>query len=326
MTLILHIGTHKTGTTTIQRFAASHRKELRRRGLRYPSYKSIGLPGHYAHHHFAHAIADEKGNALSLEDAERFAKFIRGRWWQRGKTLLSAEPLYRHVLSSEADYWRAREAYVAKVRRVLGREKITVLAVLRRQDRFAESLYQEKVKSRAYSKTFREFLVEQRHEFEYFRQLSIFAEAFGRVEVLIYEDLQQEGLIDGFFGHLGVDVSGLARPSARNVSLPLELVEYKRLLNTSKIAKKRLAKVVEKLESRAQRGELQNDFGWIARTEMEDFCRSFDDDNERLRQSFAADRSSPLFPSLEAVPIAEKTAYHGMSTQRFADLTTEILW
>ena len=33
MTIILHIGTHKTGTTTIQRFADLNRKELRRRGL-----------------------------------------------------------------------------------------------------------------------------------------------------------------------------------------------------------------------------------------------------------------------------------------------------
>jgi len=46
MTLIVHIGSHKTGTTAIQRFAASHRATLRERGLWYPSYEEIGRPEH----------------------------------------------------------------------------------------------------------------------------------------------------------------------------------------------------------------------------------------------------------------------------------------
>ncbi len=325
MTLFLHIGSHKTGTTAVQRFADSHRAVLRERGLWYPSYEEIGLPGHYGHHHFAHAVADAARGRFSLADAERFAEMVRRGRRKGEKVLISAEPIYRHVLKGPADYWAQRQAYVARLKAILGLDDVTVLAVLRRQDGFARSLYQEKIKSRKYSARFRQFLVEQRYEFEYHRQLSIFKTVFGTVDLLIYEDLQQAGLIDAFFAHLGIDVSDLARSPAENRSLPLELVEYKRLFNATSAGKGRLAHVAELLDKRAAKGGLQDDVDWISRSDMEAFCASFAAENEMLRRDFASDRPTPIFPSLETAPVADQGEYEGMSVHRFAELTAEIL-
>lgn len=325
MTLVFHIGSHKTGTTAIQRFAARHRRALRKRGLWYPAYEDIGLPGHYAHHHFAHAVAGSAGNAISYEEALRFTDHIR-RNRQAGETvLLSAEPVYRHLLPDHGDYWSARAAYVAKLKEAIGLDDVTALAVFRRQDHFATSLYQEKVKSRSYSNTFRQFLVSERAEFEYHRQLSMFKDAFATVDVLIYEDLRRHGLIEAFFRHLGIDVSDLPQSPLENVSLPLELVEFKRLLNVSKPRKRRLARVVGKLEQRAAAGGLLDGVNWISCSEMKDFLDSFEEENERLRRAFLNDRPPPVFPSLADVPIEDKDEYRGMSVERFATLTMEIL-
>jgi hypothetical protein len=324
MTLIVHIGSHKTGTTAIQRFAASHRAVLRERGLWYPSYEEIGLPAHYGHHDFAHAVAGVE-ERLSVRDAERFSDFIRGRMRAGETALISAEPIYRHVLPQDADYWSGRRGYATRLKEVIGFEDVTILCVLRRQDSFARSLYQEKIKSRKYAESFRQFLVNQRHEFEYHRQLTIFQEVFGNVRVLIYEDLKQGDLIDAFFGHLRVAVSDLPRKSVENPSLPLELVEYKRLLNGTKLGLTRLKGVTQKLEKRAKSGGLETEVDWISRQEMEAFFASFDEENEKLRRDFVSDRSSPLFPSLEAAPIKDKGEYNGMSARRFAELTVEIL-
>ena len=119
MTLVLHIGSHKTGTTAVQRFAAAHRAILRERGLWYPSYDEIGLPEHYAHHHFAHAIADAARGKFDIGDAERFSAAVR-RGRRKGETvLLSAEPIYRHVLKGPDDYWAQREAYVARLKEMM---------------------------------------------------------------------------------------------------------------------------------------------------------------------------------------------------------------
>ena len=128
MTLVLHIGSHKTGTTAVQRFAAAHRAILRERGLWYPSYDEIGLPEHYAHHHFAHAIADAARGKFDIGDAERFSAAVR-RGRRKGETvLLSAEPIYRHVLKGPDDYWAQREAYVARLKEMIGTDDATVLA------------------------------------------------------------------------------------------------------------------------------------------------------------------------------------------------------
>ena len=76
MPIFIHVGTQKTGTTSLQKFAAEHRTELRARGLWYPSYREMGLFGHYAHHDFAHALADQ-GKRLDLGQARAFADFVR---------------------------------------------------------------------------------------------------------------------------------------------------------------------------------------------------------------------------------------------------------
>lgn len=297
---------------------------LRERGLWYPSYEEIGRPEHYGHHDFAHAVAGVE-DRLSAWDAERFAELVRNGIRPGETALISAEPIYRHVLPQDADYWSGRRGYAQRLKEVIGFEDVTILCVLRRQDSFARSLYQEKVKSRKYTEGFRQYLVNRRYEFEYHRQLTIFKEVFGKVQVLIYEELRQGDLVDAFFGRLGVAVSDLPRNSVENPSLPLELVEYKRLLNGTRLGLTRLKGVTQKLEKRATSGGLETEVDWISRAEMEAFFASFDEENERLRRDFVSDRSSPLFPSLEIAPIKDKEEYKGMSARRFAELTVEIL-
>ncbi|MBN9022024.1 MAG: hypothetical protein J0H08_08010, partial [Rhizobiales bacterium] len=105
MTVVLHIGTHKTGTTAIQRFAAANRAKLRARGLWYPSYDEIKLFVHYGHHHVSHAIANENGNRLSLDETRRFLDHVVAKKRPGETLLISAEPFYRHVLPAEGGYW-----------------------------------------------------------------------------------------------------------------------------------------------------------------------------------------------------------------------------
>ena len=324
MSFIIHIGSHKTGTTAVQRFAAKHRKALRSRGLWYPSYADIGIADHYGHHDFAHAVADREGR-LTIDDAHRFVQYIRRKRRKREKVLISAEPMYRHVIKGDPDLWEQRAAYVRRLGDVFGVEDVTVLAVFRRQDTFARSLYQEKVKARRYAARFRQFLTEQRYEFEYHRQVSLFAKVFGSVMVETYEDLKKTNLINAFYANLGIDVSDFEPPTEINRSLPIELVEYKRLLNATECRRVRLQQIVPKLDGRAAKEGLAGDIDWITREEMEEFYNSFNDENERLRRDFANDRPAPLFPSLIEQPIPDRQEYGGMTMHRFAQLTADML-
>ena len=222
MTVVLHIGTHKTGTTAIQRFAAANRAKLRSRGLWYPSYDEIKLFVHYGHHHIAHAIANENGNRLSIDETRRFVDHVRTNLRPGETLLISAEPFYRHLLPAEGGYWAQRKAYIERLRTFFPGEDVKVLAIVRRQDTFARSLYQERIKVTKFRQTFREFIAD-RQPFEYYEHFRIFEEVFGTVDVLLYEDLAAAGLINAFFSHLGIDVANITgRPSA-NPSLPVEL-------------------------------------------------------------------------------------------------------
>lgn len=328
MTVVLHIGTHKTGTTAIQRFAASKRSKLRPRGLWYPSYDEIGEFVHYGHHHIAHAIANEKDNRLSLDNARRFADHVQARKRPGETLLISAEPFWRHRLPAEGGHWAERKAYIERVRSFFPSEDVKILAIVRRQDTFARSLYQERVKVTKYRLKFREFIATERPNFEYYNHLRLFSEAFGRVEVLTYEDLAARGLIDAFFAHLGVDVSDLpGRPSA-NPSLPIDLVEFKRILNSTSLKPERLKEIgsllLEKADqaTKIERGKVD----WLPVEEMAAFYNSFAEENEKLRLEYLPGRPPPLFPPF-VIPTGTDApeVYGGMPANRFAHLVADLL-
>jgi hypothetical protein len=328
MTIVLHIGTHKTGTTAIQRFAASKRGKLRPKGLWYPSYDEIGLFVHYGHHHVAHALANENGNRLSIKDAKRFADHVQAKM-RRGETLLiSAEPFYRHVLPADGGYWAGRKAYIERMRSFFPGSDVKVLTIVRRQDTFARSLYQERIKVTKYRLKFKDFIENERQSFEYCKHLDIFSEVFGNVEVLTYEDLAGGGLIDAFFNHLGVDVSGIpGRPSA-NPSLPIDLVEFKRILNSTRLKPERLKEIGTLLLDRA--GDLtkveSGKVDWLPVEAMAAFYESFAEENEKLRARYLPNRPGSLFPPFVAPSgDAEPEVYDGMSANRFAHVVAELL-
>lgn len=327
MTVVLHIGTHKTGTTAIQRFAAANRAKLRSRGLWYPSYDEIKLFVHYGHHHISHAIAEENGNRLSLEEAQRFLDHVIANKRPGETLLISAEPFYRHLLPAEGGYWAQRKAYIDRVRSMIHADDVKVLCIVRRQDTFARSLYQERIKVTKFRQGFREFL-EEREPFEYYEHLRLFEEAFGSVDLLIYEDLAAAGLINAFFSHLGIDVANITgRPSA-NPSLPIDLVEFKRILNGTSLKPERLKEIGVLLLDKADRATKieRGKVDWLPIEEIAAFYASFAEANEKLRAQYLPARTTPIFPAF-VMPTGDDVpaVYQGMSAAQFANIAAELL-
>jgi hypothetical protein len=233
LAIILHIGTPKTGTSSIQAFARRHAEALRRRGLDFPPTDLVGGPRWGTHSALAHAAA---ARAVPGYDAGRFIRAIRRRA-ERATVLLSAEALYlgrvpagAPAVAGSGDLLR-HEAFVARVRALFGDDPPEVRLVLRRRDDFATSFYQQIVQSDRYSAPFGEFLETHRSLFDYRRIVEIWAAHFPRLAVAVFEDLTAgPGLIVRFFGWLGVDVAGL-EADLRNVRVPIEVTEVVRLLN-----------------------------------------------------------------------------------------------
>ncbi len=332
MKLFLHIGTHKTGTTSIQRFLHAHRKTLAARGVWYPDFSLVGFRSHYAHLDFARALADEGSVRFDLARAEQFAQEVIRRAVDYDVVLISAEPFYRHTLprtkESEPGYFEARSTYVRRVRSLWGDLTPEVVVCLRRQDRFAQSLYNEHLKVTKYKHDFMRFVRERHVLFEYDRQLEVWEQEFGAPRLFLFEDLvgAKEGLVKRFLTGLGIADSvlcDLAEPPVQNLSLPLELLAFKRELNRSSLSNEQLASLARLLDSEAfveRCGIKTSKMDWVSGEELSTWLALFDEGNEAVLSRWGPSSSRSLFPQ----PSFDANVFNGLSNRGFYQLVASL--
>lgn len=151
MKAILHIGTEKTGTTTIQEFLHDNRALLISHGVAYP--RTPGLRNHRNLAGYAMNIKQVDGfiakHGLSSPEKKR-------RWKAAFKTRLHKEldeldaSVHTVIFSSEHLHSRLwGEAAIGKIKELLSPcfEEIKILVYLRRQDQLAVSSYSTKLKA-----------------------------------------------------------------------------------------------------------------------------------------------------------------------------------
>lgn len=301
MKTFLHVGTHKTGTTLIQRFAAANRAELKKRGLWYPNYDFPGQPGHYTHHHFARAVAGEVSNQIRPGQLEAFVGRLAADAEQPRTLLLSSELAYRLAMktgenvrviegapkTAEETFWRRRGAYLTRLSRTLAPLNPEVVIVLRGQGDYARSLYQEQVKASRYTESLRTFLKDYRSRFEYFRQIGLLRELVGPVKILIYEDLcEGGGLLENFFAALGVDIRDMRKPSGKNRSFPVPVTEFLRRVNCSRASEEDRQHIILTIGNMLRRhpdfaagASMKN---WITDQEFAGFLAQFEAGNAQV--------------------------------------------
>ncbi|GAB4064577.1 hypothetical protein KHC28_12355 [Ancylobacter sonchi] len=329
MRTILHVGTHKTGTTTIQQFAARRARELRDIGLWYPGFDLIGLKRHPAHHDFSHAVAGTL-SSLSFEQAGEFVQAIAREAGDASHVLISAEPIYRHLIPEKpkgsAEYWAAREAYIARLAEVTAPLEPEILIVLRRQDDFSRSLYQENVKAKHMKQDFRHFLKTRLPFFQYLEQINLFKKYFKIVDIAIFEDLAKDGeLIRDFFHHIGIDIGKIDKIAEFNESLPIELVEFKRQLNMTGLSKRELAAIARVLLDIGQHIDefpRRPDLDWIPASEMAAFMNRFAAANAQI---FSMMKSPPGRDTLFPAGRIRSEVFEALSPDRFKAINALVL-
>ncbi|TFL17109.1 hypothetical protein [Jannaschia formosa] len=294
-TLVLHVGTHKTATTSVQTFLRRNAPALSKRGLWYPDYRLIDRPSHYAHIGAVNGLAGRDRN-IDPATARRFFEAVRDRAAKRPLTVISAESFWRHLdIPAEAQpptdpeaYWAARRSWIAGLRDLVGPARI--LVTLRRQDGYAASLYQEHVKATRYRGDFAAFRAEHWWHFDYLGQLRAWAEVFPDPLVLGFDALRASGDVAGAFcAALGVEAGDLPRPPRRNEGLLPDLVVLKRALNGTEHGRGALRERVEALEAAVPpetRATLARRSLWTSAAEAEAFRQGFAADNAALEAAF----------------------------------------
>lgn len=308
--LIIHIGTHKTATTTLQRHLARNRDALAARGIWYPNYDLIDKGSHYAHLGIVNALS-EQHDKFSAEDAERFFAAVTERCGDHAATILSAEPFYRHITYPEDGgiprnpdrYWRLRRSYIERIRALFGAANPEIVVVFRRQIDYAPSLYQEHIKTTRYIRDFAAFRRQFWYHFDYLGQARVWAAAFDTVRPMLFEDLVAEGDPVANFGEcLGLDLSGPETVKQHNIAMHPDMVVLKRHLHGTKINKDTLRADLEAAAAgplQARLRKFKNRSLYADAADLKAFHCSFTRDNEYLAREFFPDRpaSAPLFRS-----------------------------
>jgi hypothetical protein len=233
MELVLHIGTHKTGTSALQRCLLQNEQILADKGIHYARMKrskhSNGL---------ARLVAKK-----DLVEAKAFVDRQVDKAKSIGaKTLIiTAESFYAMTMffhkyhgRQRHDYWTSESDAIERLRDMLPWEVSTRLIVFfRRQDRFLESIYRQVVKTQSVAMPIDEFRIFMSEPLDYWRHMEIWNAVFPNCAVYTYE--QASDSISAFFLRNVLDLANVEEfeglDSRRNVRWNRDVLEYKRMLN-----------------------------------------------------------------------------------------------
>lgn len=306
MKLVLHIGAHKTATTTIQQVYDKNRARLRKAGVWYPAYSELFpmMRNHYAHLDVAKALMGESKKLTPEQVEVFFARLHNNARSMKGvdSVLISAEPFYRGRLPGEGQLPERRRGYVAQLRELIPFDDVEVVLVLRRQDDYLESLYNEHVKVTRYAEDIWSFLKDYRSRFEYKAQIELWTEFFPAIKIFTFEELVADrnparDFLTAVFGPRDVELEAVGQES--NVSLPVGLVEFKRRLNRTLLSRPELSRVVDVLQTmaKARAGEKSSRASRLSAQDRKNILADFEEDNLWVNRTYFGDRPEGLFPA-----------------------------
>jgi len=239
-TLYLHIGTPKTGTTSLQYFLSINRSSLRKNNYSYPkstySFPYV-LPKQNAHFMIMRYYKENKKRDRERENAlqtEGYAWLLQ-QLSQRENVILSDEGIWT-TCDSFPHFWQ----HLNSVVRDAGHD-LKVIVYLRRQDLFIQSYWNTRVRN-GETLPFLTCVKEEKYafcHFDYYSQLEHIASAIGRdsLVVRVYEDGQYAGMngtiYSDFLYAIGLELTEDYHipEEDRNISIDLLCTETKRILN-----------------------------------------------------------------------------------------------
>jgi hypothetical protein len=234
--LLLHIGTHKTGTTAIQRFLATNRPALAQHGYYFASAAADG-------------DANVVANAVATGDVEAAREFFRrhveaAQRADAQAVIVSAENFYAMAVVAAAlagrmpdDALEQEPLLVRRLQSVLPAQLAgpQVVGYFRRPDRLAESLYNQRIKYETFDEPFERYLQLVGPMFAYHHNASAWTDVFGaeNCTFAIYESVSGDVRHAFLRDVLGVaDTQSFVEEASRdNERVSRDVLEFKRERN-----------------------------------------------------------------------------------------------
>lgn len=297
-TLLLHIGTPKTGTSAIQHALHCNEEKLREYGWIYPDLKAeLNDIRDYASNPEKNGNIFYKGTKLYEKDNTEWRRISDklDSFLDRGNVILSAEEIYEY--DTDSFIWRMTEHS----------PNIKILVYLRRQDLYVESRWNQIVKDdRCYQGTFNQYVEESDRwdEGHYLEKLEKMSDIIGKenITIRVYEQgqLLNGNAVEDFFQTIGIKgYADKGRGKHGNDSLEGELIEVKRAINqiydvqkygTSRAWSDVLKRVYMKTPDSARGGR-----SYFSPNERSKYLSQYEDENREIAYSFLHRDDGKLF-------------------------------
>lgn len=273
--LVLHIGTHKTGTSTIQSTLAAARDQLAASGVCYPKTDRDPFP-HLAKHCSTYQAAIQTDAAFDDE----FAILEQELATSGCDTLLLSEEGF-----SEAQF----DAF-SKFSRLTDRYDLTIICFLRRQDQFLESLWVQYCREGHERQTIADFVRRDgiRRRAEYTTILDFWSN-FGTMSPHLFDKSGAKDIVSIFGECIGVTLNAPAR--RENISPGMNAAAAMALLNRFDLSYDR-----PRLVHAFHKNDVKHALGSELRAEL---LEQFAEQNAQLREKYGIvfDQTMPQEPA-----------------------------
>lgn len=238
-TIYLHIGTPKTGTTSIQNFFSIHREHLLKKGFLYPLSGRYFHPSYvqFSHHNLVWYLTQGEMGAY-YPDYGNYESLI--------KEIDLVNP--QNVLISSESFCKLNYDQISSLKKCLLGYTIKIVIYIRRQDDFFQSYYFEKITEGAYYDTVRNYIQDCKSKpfYNYNEMIEQWREFFGRENIIVRlydKNNLKNGLIEDFLSAINLSVENmeLKETSQYNVSVDIKVIHFMRLLNQILLGKMSLA-------------------------------------------------------------------------------------
>lgn len=311
MTIFLHIGTHKTGTTAVQHHLRRHSAFYASQGLWYPKESELLSRGRdlATHLHVARSLdTSSRSKTYNTSQLQEIADSLISKARDYRHTIFSAEAFWRigfGCVENDSDpneRWRRKAENIHSIRKLFGSgADIRVVCVIRERISYIQRHYSELILATSYRKSIHRFLKTYGHLADYQRQISAWDKHFP-VLTLSYEKLCEQGnLTAHFLNSLTTKIRHPPNTDSQkaqvNIGHPIPCVFYKRYLNgiegmprdqalrIYKKAKRKFAKI--KSTSRAAPLKLIN--SWLTAKEIRNLRQGFLADDDQIRRSYCSE-------------------------------------
>lgn len=304
-TLYIHIGTPKTGTTSIQNFCGLNREKLKEQGVLYPimhyhyERKSVNRNGY-----FLTGTIKENGTRNKEKEKQVFdneLQYIVDCFKDYDTILLSDESIWWATSTRRKGLWKDLKKHSEQ-----HNYQIKVIVYLRRQDQFMMSRYNQKLKTDfiASTQSFDEYFADMNGRFkcvmDYRERIDNIAKSISKENVIVKRfdrnyfyngDLNQD-----FLHILGVKVDDSFQQlkETANTGISVQSGEIKRVLNRLKpitmADNNKLIKILKECEEVLS----ESNTSLMSTDEVKDFMEQFVDSNESIVDEYIGD-GKPLF-------------------------------